>query len=239
MIRLNKYLSECGIASRRKSEEVILQGRIYINGVKVTDLAQKINPDTDKITFDGEPVFQERKEYFILNKPKGYITAINDEKDRKNVVDLINTSVEISPVGRLDYNTTGVLILTNDGEFTNYLSHPSNKFEREFFVVLDKPLSNIEKEKLLKGVFIDNKRSKFTKIEFPETKNFKVLNVTFHDARNHFVKDMFKVIGFTVKQLHRLSFAGINVNNIPEGKYHKVTKEDLEHIIKSYAKKNK
>lgn len=234
MIRLNKFLSDCGVASRRKSEELILQGRIAVNGNIVIDLGHKIDPAKDTITYDGEPLKQEQKEYYVLNKPKGYITSTNDERGRKTVMELIRSNGAIFPVGRLDYNTTGVLVLTNDGDFTNYLTHPGNRFKREYLATLDRDLLADDKEKLLKGVFIDNKRSKFVKIQFPERKSYKIVQVFCEEGRNHFVKKMFSTLGYTVKKLHRSSFAGINVDKIPEGSYIKVTKEYLERFIQNY-----
>lgn len=230
-MRLNKFISDCGIASRRKADELILQGRITVNGKKITELGLQVDPETDDISFDGEPLKQEAKVYFILNKPKGYITSTSDENDRKTVVELINTNRTIFPVGRLDYNTTGVLLLTNDGDFANYLTHPSNNFSREYLAALDKPLEIEDKETLLKGVYIENKKGKFTKIEFVEKNNFKKVKVTSTEGRNHFVKKMFSAIGYSVKALHRLSFAGIKVNTLRPGEYVQIKYDDLMKMI--------
>ncbi|KAB2843945.1 MAG: rRNA pseudouridine synthase, partial [Melioribacteraceae bacterium] len=129
---MNKFLSECGIASRRKSEELILQGRVSVNGNIVLDLATQINIEKDIVQLDGEKIKSAGKVYFLLHKPKGFITSTSDEKDRRTVVELINTKEKIFPVGRLDFNTTGVLLLTNDGEFSNFITHPRNKIPREY-----------------------------------------------------------------------------------------------------------
>lgn len=132
-IRLNKYLSECGIASRRKSEELIKEGRITVNNKTITELFYTVD-EKDIVAFDGEIIRAEKKIYFLLNKPKGYITTTSDEKGRKKVTDLINCKQKIFPVGRLDYDTTGVLLLTNDGDFSNFLTHPKNKIPRVYHV---------------------------------------------------------------------------------------------------------
>ena len=153
-VRLNKFLSECGVASRRKSEEMILQGRIMVNGRTVSELGMKIDPEKDIVLADGERVKPQKKVYFLLNKPKGVVTTTKDEKGRPTVLDLVNVSQSIFPVGRLDFNTTGALLLTNDGDFAEKLIHPRNKFERVYLVVLDKPLQNEHKEKMLKGIFL-------------------------------------------------------------------------------------
>ncbi len=172
IVRLNKYISECGIASRRKSDELIYDGRVSVNGNIVLELGTKIDTDTDQISIDGEYLKTRKKVYFLLNKPKGVITSTTDDKKRTTVTDLINTKEKIFPVGRLDFNTTGVLLLTNDGELTNFLTHPKNGFEREYEVLLDKPLELEDRLQLLKGVYIDKRKSVFTKIEFPKKNNF-------------------------------------------------------------------
>ncbi|HKB85653.1 MAG TPA: pseudouridine synthase, partial [Ignavibacteriaceae bacterium] len=124
MMRLNKFIADSGITSRRKAEELILQGRVTVNTATITDLAFKVNPETDEIALDGEKITARRHLYFLLNKPTGVVTTVSDEKSRRTVVDLIKTNERIYPVGRLDYNTTGVLILTNDGDFSQLLTHP-------------------------------------------------------------------------------------------------------------------
>jgi len=148
MIRLNKFISDCGISSRRKSEELILQGRVEVNKKVIIDLSFKVDPEKDFVELDGEKITRRKHVYYLLNKPKGVITTSNDEKQRRTVVDLIKSGQgasvprgKIYPVGRLDYNTTGVLILTNDGEFTNLLTHPGNRVPREYEVKLDKMLT--------------------------------------------------------------------------------------------------
>ena len=192
-MRLNKFIADCGIASRRKAEEYILQGRISINDKIVMDLSYRVNEADDVITLDGEKLSLKRKLYFLMNKPKGVITSTDDEKNRNTVVDLIKTNERIYPVGRLDYNTTGVLILTNDGEFKNLLSHPANHVPREYEVTLDKYLSEEDKAQLLKGVYLDGKKGKFIRIKV--SKNKKNLIVDCVEGRNHFVKNMFGALG--------------------------------------------
>jgi 23S rRNA pseudouridine2605 synthase len=235
LIRLNKYLSDCGISSRRKSEEFILQGRVYINNKLASDLSAKVDPATDVVLLDGEKIFQKRQIYILLNKPKGVITTTNDEKDRITVVDLIKSKDKIFPVGRLDYNTTGVLILTNDGEFSNFLTHPANKIPREYEVKLDRPLEESDKEKLCKGVYINGVKGKFIKIELQDKKNWKLVNVMAIEGRNHFVKNMFGALGYTVVALNRKSFAGIQAD-IPIGAYRVLSKDEIAGVIKTYGK---
>jgi len=199
MIRLNKFISECGVASRRKADELIEAGRVTVNSRTVTNLGTKINEDKDTVSIDGEPLRIERKVYYLLNKSRNVITSTSDEKGRKTVIDLINTNTKIFPVGRLDYNTTGLLLLTNDGEFTNFLLHPKNKIQRVYSVLLDKPLDIKDKQKLLRGIILDKKKSKFQSVNVIDNKTFKRVKVITVEGRNHFVKNMFGIFGYRVK----------------------------------------
>ena len=232
-VRLNKYISECGIASRRKSDELINDGRVSVNGNIVIELGTKIDTELDNISIDGEILKTRKKVYFLLNKPKGVITTTTDDKKRTTVTDLINTQEKIFPVGRLDFNTTGVLLLTNDGELTNFLTHPKNGFEREYEVLLDKPLELGDKLQLLKGVYIDKRKSIFTKIEFPKKNNFTVVKVTTVEGRNHFVKRMFDMIGYRVKELHRSRFGSLILKNMQKGEYKIISQKEIKSIMNS------
>ena len=187
IVRLNKYLSECGIASRRKSDELINDGRVSVNGRLVLELGTKIN---------------------------------------------IRSKEKICPVGRLDFNTTGVLILTNDGDFTNFLTHPKNKIEREYQVTLDKELAIDDKLKLIKGIYIDKRKSIFTEISFPKRNNFKVANVITVEGRNHFVKRMFETLGYRVQELKRVRFDNFTVKNLRAGEYRAITKKEIKKYLK-------
>lgn len=228
-MRLNKFIAECGISSRRKAEELILQGRITINNKTVTQLSYDVNPDVDEVFYDGERLKIENHVYYLLNKPKGVVTTTDDEKKRVAVTDLIKTNLKIFPVGRLDFNTTGVIILTNDGEFANKLIHPRNNVIREYEVRLDRELEYKDEQLLLTGVFIDNKRGKFTSIEFKKKKDRKTLTVKCTEGRNHFVKKMFGTLSYNVERLHRKSFAGIT-DDIPVGSYRKLTKDEIQKL---------
>ncbi len=230
-MRLNKFLAECGIASRRKSEEYITSGRVSVNKKIVTDLACTIDPDKDEVKVDGEKLRTENKVYFLLNKPKGFVSTTKDEKNRKSVVDLINTRTKIFPVGRLDYNTTGVLMLTNDGEFSNILTHPRNNIPREYSVLIDKELSVEHRERLLKGIILEGRKSSFKKIEFPKKGNFKSVKVTCFEGRNHFVKKMFSSLGYNVKELDRTKFGEFKAGKLLLGEYRKLTKEETASIL--------
>ncbi len=234
-VRLNKFIAESGISSRRKAEEFILQGRVTVNRKTITELSFKVNPDEDEVFVDGERIKQKQYVYYLLNKPKGVITTTDDEKNRMTVVHLIKTNQKIFPVGRLDYNTTGVLFLTNDGNFSNLLTHPKNNIQRIYEVNLDRNLEDDDKSTLLKGVYIEGEKGVFTKAEFPKIKDRKRLIVTCTEGRNKFVKRMFAALGYTVVLLNRISFAGMSAD-IPLGTYRKLTTLEVKNLFKNYAK---
>jgi 23S rRNA pseudouridine2605 synthase len=233
--RLNKFIAESGITSRRKAEELILQGRVTINRKIITELGYKVNPDEDEVFVDGERIKPRRYVYYLLNKPSGFVSTTDDEKNRSTVTDLIRTKEKIFPVGRLDYNTTGVLLLTNDGNFSNLLTHPKNQIPRVYEVHLDRLLEENDKLSLLRGVYIEGEKGVFNKIEYPKLRDRKKILVTCSEGRNRFVKKMFAALGYTVISLNRLSFAGIEAD-IPPGKYRKLDPAEIKKLIDKYAK---
>ena len=235
MVRINKYLADSGATSRRKAEELILQGRVSVNNQLIIDLSFKVNPDKDEVQIDGERVRVKKNIYLLLNKPKGVVSTTSDEKNRKTVIDLINTREKIYPVGRLDYNTTGVLLLTNDGDFSNLLTHPKNKVPKIYEVKLDRPLDDEDKKKLLAGIYIDRKRGRFEKVSFVNHRERKIVQVECVEGRNRFVKIMFEALGYNVKNLNRSSFANVKAN-IPVGHYREFKKEEVKKLIKLYSK---
>ena len=232
MQRLNKYLASCGVGSRRNSEELILQGRVSVNGKIIVNLAQKVDAENDEVCVDGEIIRAERNVYFLLNKPAGVITSTKDEKHRRTVIDLVRSNSKIFPVGRLDYNTTGVLLLTNDGEFSNYVTHPKNKFKRVYVAQLDEPISPESRKRLLKGVFLDRRKSRFIDFSFPKAKNYKLVRVSTNEGRNHFVKRMFEVVGRKVVKLHRESFCGFTVKGLKPGEYRNLNLSEVNKVFK-------
>ena len=231
MTRLNKFIADSGVTSRRKAEELILQGRVMVNNKTITKLAFNIDSESDEVSVDGEKIKPAEHVYYLLNKPKGIVTTTDDEKNRMTVTDLIKSKQKLFPVGRLDYNTTGVLILTNDGEFAQKLLHPRNKIIREYEVKLDKELSFEDEKTLLKGVFIEGTRGTFIAIKFGRKKDRKNILVQCTEGRNHFVKKMFSTINYTVEKLHRSSFAGIFLD-IPIGSYRKLTENEIQKLSK-------
>ena len=230
-IRLNKFISESGFASRRKAEEYITQGRVLINGKVVKNLGTKVNPFDDEVYVDDVKLKRKEKIYFLLNKPKGFITSTSDEKNRRTVVELINTREKIFPVGRLDYNTTGVMLLTNDGEFSNKITHPKNNFKRVYIATIDKNLEEKDKDQLLQGVFFEKRRGKFTELSYVKERNYKIVRVATVEGRNHFVKRMFSSLGYRVRELERESFAGFTVKGLKQGEYKVLSYKEIKELI--------
>ncbi|MCG6914678.1 rRNA pseudouridine synthase [bacterium BMS3Abin03] len=234
LTRINKFIADSGIASRRKAEELILQQRVTVNTKVISSLAFKIDPDKDIVRIDGEKIELKRNVYYLLNKPKGVISSTHDEKSRRTVVDLIKTKEKIYPVGRLDFNTTGVLLLTNDGDFSNLLTHPKNKVPRKYVVKLDKELVEEDRIKLLRGIIVEKRKGRFKKIKLVNIKDRSNIEIECVEGRNHFVKKMFNALNYNVKKLNRSSFAGIKAD-IPVGMYRKLNESEVQNIVSHYT----
>ena len=200
MERLQKVIAEAGITSRRKAEELIMAGVVKVNGTVIRELGTKVSPK-DLIEVNGQVIGKEKKVYYLLNKPRGVITSVSDEKNRKTVVDLIDCKERIYPVGRLDYDTTGVLLLTNDGDFANILMHPSHKIEKVYLakvagIVKGDTIHALENGVRLDGKLIKPSRVKLRKINTKQNTSY--VEVSIHEGMNHQVKRMFQAVGFEV-----------------------------------------
>ena len=240
-VRLQKYLANCGIASRRKSEELITSGKISVNGKVITELGTKINPSTDKILYNGKEVKEESKHvYILLNKPIGYVTTAKDQFDRDSVMDLVKVKERIVPVGRLDMYTSGALILTNDGDFVYQVTHPKHEIEKTYTVTIKGIVTNEEVEKLRKGVKIDDYITKEAKVKILKTdeeKNQSRLEITIHEGKNRQVRKMCEAIGHKVLALHRSKIAGIGVKDLSLGKWRYLTKQEVNKILNQNVEK--
>lgn len=233
MERISKYIANSGYASRRKVDELIKEGKVLVNGEKAI-LGQKID-NNDVVTIDGKVLVKTNNnyEYYILNKPRGVISTNSDEKGRKTIVDLINTKSRIYPVGRLDYDTTGAIILTNDGELTNKLLHPSKNIDKVYLAKVKGIITGFEINKLKNGLKIDNYKTSPAKVKlksFDKKTNTSMVLLTIHEGHNHQVKKMFEVIGYDVIKLTRLSFAGIDVKDLKSGEYRKLTIKEVQKL---------
>lgn len=218
-VRLQKYLAEAGIASRRKAEKLIEQGRIKVNNEGVTELGTKINPNKDKVEYEGKIVtIQQEKVYILLNKPIGYVTTTKDQFNRESVLDLVKVKQRIVPVGRLDMYTSGALILTNDGDFVYQVTHPKHEIEKTYTVTIKGIVKKEKVEMLKKGVKIENYITRPAKVKILKTeeeKNQSRLEITIHEGKNRQVRKMCEAIGHQVLALHRSKIAGIGVKDLP------------------------
>lgn len=240
MERLQKAISESGYTSRRKAEELIKNGKVSVNGKLITEMGYQVS-GKDTIEVNGTIINREEKEYILLYKPRGVVTTTSDEKKRKTVLDLIDTTKRIYPVGRLDYDTTGALLLTNDGELTNILIHPSNDVEKVYVAKIEGILSKDDITKLSKGVIVDGKKTAkaVVKVEKVDKKNnVSYVKLIIHEGRNHQVKKMFESLGYTVIKLKRENFAFLNLNGLKSGEYRYLTTHEVK-MLYSLAKKKK
>ncbi len=230
-VRLNKVIAESGVTSRRKADELITAGSVKVNGTIVNQLGYKVNPG-DKITVNGNPIPEVlRKVYILFNKPKDLIISTKDEKDRTTVMDVVKSSVRIFPVGRLDRNTTGALLLTNDGEIAHRLLHPSYQIERTYSVLLDKELLPKDAEQISKGVELEDGMTSPCNVFFDPRSRKKII-LTLKEGRNHEVKRIFMYLGYNVKQLDRKVFADLSVQRMERGEYRHLNRAEIIHLKK-------
>mgnify|MGYP004469921863 FL=1 len=233
--RLQKYLAECGIASRRKCEEYILQGKVQVNGKTITELGVKVNPEKDKITFEGKNVKQEeRKVYILLNKPIGYVTTSDEQFGRDKVLDLVKVRERVVPVGRLDMYTSGALILTNDGDFVYKVTHPKHEITKTYTVTVKGIIKNEEVEQLRKGVKIDDYTTRPAKVKILKTdeeKDISRLEITIHEGKNRQVRRMCESVGRRVIALHRSKIGNIGVKDIELGKWRYLKDFEVKTLI--------
>lgn len=234
IIRLQKYLAEAGIASRRKAEEFILQGKVQVNGKVVTELGTKVQPGKDEVKYENEIVqIENKKIYILLNKPIGYVTTVKDQFNRDSVLDLVKVKERLVPVGRLDMYTSGALILTNDGDFVYKVTHPKHEINKTYIVTLKGIISKENIDNLRKGVDIGGYITKPAKVKILKTdeeKQITRLEIIIHEGKNRQVRKMCEAIGHKVLALHRSAIAGIGVKDIELGKWRYLSKEEVKKI---------
>ena len=229
MERLQKVIAESGYTSRRKAEELMLAGKVKVNGQVITELGTKVS-DSDTIEIDNKILEKESKEYYIMNKPRGVITSTSDDKERKVVTDLIPTEARIYPVGRLDYDTTGVLLLTNDGEFANILMQPKNGIEKVYLAKLEGVIKGEQINKLKKGVELDHVKVVPSRVKLKKVNqegNSCMVEITIHEGKNHQVKRMFEAVGFHVEKLKRERIGVFTTEGLKSGEYRKLTPKEV------------
>ncbi len=227
-MRLNKYLANAGICSRREADDFIQAGVITVNGEVVTTLGAKVLP-TDKVKFHDQPIRREHKVYILLNKPKNCVTTTDDPQERKTVIDIVKNacSERIYPVGRLDRNTTGVLLLTNDGDLAAKLTHPRYGKKKIYAVTLDKDLTADDLATIMQGVVLDDERIVPDALEFTKDGSQRHIGLEIHSGQNRVVRRIFEKVGYKVMQLDRVSFAGLTKKNVSRGKYRFLTPKEV------------
>lgn len=230
-MRLNKFLAHSGIASRREADNLIQAGLVEVNGKIITEMGYKVKP-SDQVKFNGSEIRSERKVYIVMNKPKGFITTVDDPKARKTVMDLlVNAGPErIYPVGRLDRKTTGVLLFTNDGNMTKKLTHPSHGARKIYEVSLDKNLSKADFHKIEDGLELEDGPIKVDEIKFIEGKSRNHVGVVLHSGRNRIVRRIFESLGYEVIKLDRVFFAGITKKNLNRGQWRYLNKKEIDFL---------
>ena len=231
-VRLQKYLADCGIASRRKCEQYIQQGKVQVNGKVITELGTKINPKKVQVKFENKEIKENRKlAYILLNKPIGYVTTVDDQFNRDTVLDLVKVKERIVPVGRLDMYTSGALILTNDGDFVYKVTHPKHEIEKTYTVTLKGIIQNDEVEKLRKGVQIEDYTTKPAKVKIlkiVQEKNISRLEIIIHEGKNRQVRKMCEAIGKKVLALHRSKIGKIGVKDLKLGEWRYLTEKEIQ-----------
>ena len=242
-IRLQKYIADCGITSRRKAEELIKQGKVKVNGKVITELGTKINPKKDIILYNNREIKNKEKYvYILLNKPIGYVTTVKDQFNRNSVLDLVKVKERIVPVGRLDMYTSGALILTNDGDFVYKVTHPKHEIDKTYTVTIKGIVTNEEVEKLRKGVKIEEKQdlgnletyitkpAKVKILKIDKEKNQSRLEIIIHEGKNRQVRKMCEAINHKVLALHRSEIAGIGVKDIELGKWRYLKDNEIKQL---------
>lgn len=235
MERLQKVIANSGITSRRKAEELIKDGKVKVNGEVVRELGTKVSFN-DEISVNGILLDKnEKKVYYLLNKPRGVISSVSDELGRKTVVDLIDTNLRIYPIGRLDYDTTGLILLTNDGELANNLMHPKNNVEKTYIAKIEGNLSPSEFYGLKKGIDIEGRKVIPTHLKVRKSEeNSEIVEISIVEGRNHIVKKIFESLGHSVIKLKRESYAFLTLGNLKSGEYRELS---LKEVKKLYSLK--
>lgn len=234
--RLQKYMAKCGVASRRKCEELILQGKIKVNGIIIKELGTKVVEGIDKVEFNGKIIHkEENKIYIILNKPEGYITSLKDEKGRKTILDLVDVNERIFPIGRLDYDSSGLLLLTNDGDIYNKIIHPRVKIKKKYITVCEGEFSESDLDKFRKGINIGDYITapadiKIIAIENIRNRKVSTVEISIHEGKNRQVRRMCAALNHPVLSLKRVAVGDVKLGYLKKGEWRNLSKAELEYI---------
>ena len=227
-VRLNKYLSNAGVCSRRDADVLISTGVVTVNGEIVTEMGFKVSP-TDEVKYDGGSIKAEKKRYVLLNKPKGFITTMDDPQGRKTVMSLVKKACKerVYPVGRLDKETTGLLLFTNDGDMAKKLTHPKHKASKIYHVALNKKVAKEDLGKLTDGIKLEDGTTIFDKAEFVSDSSAKDIGVELHSGKNRIVRRSFEAMGYKVQRLDRVMFSGLTKRDLPRGMYRLLSEKEV------------
>lgn len=231
-IRLQKYLAEVGVASRRTAEKYIEDGRVRVNGHIINNQGVKINPEKDKVEFDGKVVeLDKRYKYYMLHKPVRYVTTASDEKGRATVLDLLPVKERVYPIGRLDYMSSGLLLLTNDGDLTYRLTHPKHLVDKKYVAIVEPKVNVVSIERLKQGVDLGIYKTSPSQIKLlKETATSQTYEVTIHEGKNRQIRRMFEHIGTRVKRLKRISIGDLELGNLESGKFRTLTEKEIKYL---------
>jgi len=227
-LRLNRFIANSGLCSRREADELILKGFISVNGKKITDLGIKVNYDDD-IRYKGKRLSAERKIYILMNKPRGYVTTVDDPHAEHTVIDLLKDACpeRVYPVGRLDKDTTGVLLLTNDGDLTGKLTHPKYERRKIYHVFLDKPVTKSDLARIAEGITLEDGIVSADAVSFADPDDKTQVGIELHSGKNRVIKRMFESMGYRVRKLDRVYFAGLTKKNVPRGKWRFLSQKEI------------
>lgn len=236
IVRLQKYIAMSGKASRRSAEEMIQNGRVKVNGEKITELGTKVEIGADKVMLDGVLINPENKKYYImLNKPVGYVSTVNDQFERPTVIDLIGEEIKarVVPVGRLDYDTEGLLLLTNDGDFTYRVTHPKFEMDKTYIATIKGGITAKGLNALRRGVIIDDFKTSPAEVEMLSCeKGVTVIKITIHEGKNRQVRKMFEAVGCKISELKRISIGKVELGNLPLGRWRYLTSHEINYLSK-------
>lgn len=238
MVRLQKAIADLGYCSRRKAEELIVSGKVYVNGKQARELGTKVST-SDTIRINNELLTRQEKEYYMLNKPREVVTTTKDDKGRKTVLDYIDTDKRIYPVGRLDYDTTGLILLTNDGEFANMMMKPNSKIEKTYIAKINGIMPKEDLISLKKGVIIDKRKCIPDRVKvksIDKVNNNSIIEITIHEGKNHEIKKIFEHFHLDVLKLKRVKYGSLVLGNLASGKYKKLTSKEVK-VLYSMIKK--
>lgn len=236
-MRLNKYIANSGLCARREADELIKSGHVTVNGVKVTDMGVKVKL-SDNVEYKGKKITPEKKVYILLNKPKGYVTTVKDPHAPDTVLDLVRdaTGERIYPVGRLDKSTTGVLLLTNDGDLAGRLTHPKYEVRKVYHVFADKEITRHDMEKIVEGVELEDGTVSADAISYPDPVDHTQVGLEIHSGQNRVVRRIFEKLGYSVRKLDRVSFAGLTKKNLQRGTWRFLTTKEVSMLKRGIYK---